>query len=76
MSLHTLAHLSDLHFGQGPAREAVALALCQALIESSIEHVVVTGDVTNKGRDLEMSLFLDVFGPLLRQGRLTLVPGN
>ena len=76
MTLHTLAHLSDLHFGQGPAREAMARALCQALIESTIDHVVVTGDITNKGRDVEMSLFLDVFAPLLRQGRLTVVPGN
>jgi predicted MPP superfamily phosphohydrolase len=76
MTLHTLAHLSDLHFGQGPAREAMARALCQALIDSAIDHVVVTGDVTNKGRDVEMSLFLDVFAPLLRQGRLTVVPGN
>ena len=49
MTLHTLAHLSDLHFGQGPAREAMARALCQALIESTIGHVVVTGDITNKG---------------------------
>ena len=76
MTVHTLAHLSDLHFGQGPAREAMARALCQALIESTIEHVVVTGDITNKGRDVEMSLFLEVFAPLLRQGRLTVVPGN
>lgn len=76
MTVHTLAHLSDLHFGQGPAREAMARALCQALIESAIDHVVVTGDITNKGRDVEMSLFLDVFAPLLRQGRLTVVPGN
>ena len=76
MILHTLAHLSDLHFGQGPAREAMARALCQVLIESTIGHVVVTGDITNKGRDVEMSLFLDVFAPLFRQGRLTVVPGN
>src|SRR5262249_3540135 len=39
-------------------------------------HVVVTGDITHRGRDLEMAMFLDVFDPLLRQGRLTVVPGN
>jgi Icc protein len=76
MSLHTLAHLSDLHFGQGASREAMARALCQAHIDSSVHHVVVTGDITNKGRDVEMSLFLDVFAPLIRQGRLTVIPGN
>ena len=58
MTSQTLAHLSDLHFGQGAAREAMARALCQALIESTIDRVVVTGDITNKGRDVEMSLFL------------------
>ncbi len=76
MILHALAHLSDLHLGQGPGREAMARTLCQVLVDSAIDHVVVTGDVTNKGRDEEMSLFLDVFAPLLRQGRLTVVPGN
>jgi 3',5'-cyclic-AMP phosphodiesterase len=76
MTLHTLAHLSDLHFGQGPAREAMARALCQSMIESAIEHVVVTGDITHRGRDVEMASFLEVFAPLLRQGRLSVVPGN
>jgi len=76
MTLQTLAHLSDLHLGQGPARETTALALCRGLVESGIDHVVLTGDITNKGRDVEMSLFMDVFAPLLRQGRLTVVPGN
>lgn len=76
MTLRTLAHLSDLHFGQGPAREATARALCQAVMASTVNHVVVTGDITHRGRDLEMAMFLDVFDPLLRQGRLTVVPGN
>jgi 3',5'-cyclic AMP phosphodiesterase CpdA len=76
MSLRTLAHLSDLHFGQGAEREATALALCRVLLESAVDHVVVTGDITNKGRDEEMARFLDVFAPLLQQGRLTMVPGN
>jgi len=76
MTLHTLAHLSDLHFGQGPAREAMARALCQSVMESSIDHVVVTGDITHRGRDIEMASFLQVFDPLLRQGRMTVVPGN
>jgi 3',5'-cyclic AMP phosphodiesterase CpdA len=76
MSLHTLAHLSDLHFGQGPAREAMARALCQAMIDSAIDQVVVTGDITHRGRDVEMASFGEVFAPLLRQGRLTVVPGN
>ncbi len=76
MTLHTLAHLSDLHLGQGAAREATARALCRTLLESAIDHVVVTGDVTHRGRDVEMAVFLDVFAPLLRHGRMSVVPGN
>ncbi len=71
-----LAHLSDLHLGLGRAQEAAARALVEALQEASVEQVVVTGDVTHRGRDEEMSLFLDVVAPLQRAHRLTVVPGN
>ena len=50
--------------------------LCQVLVESGVDHVVVTGDITNKGRDQEMASFQETFAPLLRQGRMTVVPGN
>lgn len=76
MILRSLAHLSDLHFGQGPAREDMSRALCRVLADSTVDHVVVTGDITNKGRDQEMASFREAFAPLLRQGRMTLVPGN
>ena len=33
----TLAHLSDLHFGQSPAVEQMASALCQTLLASKID---------------------------------------
>jgi 3',5'-cyclic-AMP phosphodiesterase len=72
----TLAHLSDLHLGQGLAREAAARALVEALQDADVSHVVVTGDLTQRGRDEEMSLFLDIFAPLQRAHRLTVVPGN
>ena len=76
MMQHTLAHLSDLHLGHGPAREAAARALVEAVQEAHVDHVVVTGDLTQRGRDEEMSLFLDIFAPLQRAHRLTVVPGN
>jgi Icc protein len=76
MSLKTLAHLSDLHLGLGRANEAAARALVEALQEAQVDQVVVTGDLTHRGRDEEMSLFLDVFAPLQRAHRLTVVPGN
>jgi len=76
MSLQTLAHLYDLHLGLGRASEAAARALVEAQQEAQVDQVVVTGDVTHRGRDEEMSLFLDIFAPLQRAHRLTVVPGN
>lgn len=76
MSLRTLAHLSDLHLGLGRAEEAAARALVETLQEAYVDEVVVTGDLTHRGRDEELSLFLDVFAPLQRAHRLTVVPGN
>jgi Icc protein len=76
MRAQTLAHLSDLHLGLGRGQEAAARALVEALQEAQVDQVVVTGDLTHRGRDEEMSLFLDVFAPLQRAHRLTVVPGN
>ncbi len=76
MSFQTLAHLSDLHLGGGRANEASARALVEALQEAQVDQVVVTGDITHRGRDEEMSLFFDIFAPLSRAHRLTVVPGN
>ncbi|MGO9066009.1 MAG: metallophosphoesterase family protein [Myxococcaceae bacterium] len=76
MSFQTLAHLSDLHLGRSPADEAAARALVETLQEAQVDQVAVTGDVTHRGRDEEMSLFFDVFAPLTRSHRLTVVPGN
>jgi 3',5'-cyclic-AMP phosphodiesterase len=76
MTSRTLAHLSDLHLGLGRANEASARALVEALQEAQVDQVVVTGDLTHRGRDEEMSLFLDIFAPLQRAHRLTVVPGN
>jgi len=76
MMTHTLAHLSDLHIGQGQRQNDSARALVELLEAMDIEQVVVTGDLTHRGRDEEMSLFLDIFAPLQQAHRLTVVPGN
>jgi len=71
-----LAHLSDLHLGRGEATLRRAEALCARLLADEIDDVVVTGDVTHRGRAAEWALFLDAFAPLFEQGRVTVVPGN
>src|SRR6267142_1904790 len=71
-----LAHLSDLHMGRGPEDDAQAEQLAGALLELGIDHVLVTGDVTHRGRRREWDLFEETFAVLLSSGRLTVVPGN
>jgi 3',5'-cyclic AMP phosphodiesterase CpdA len=72
----TIAHLSDLHFGASQTTPERAKEIVRALLIAGIDHVVVTGDITDNGRDHELRLFHQAFSPLLDQGRLTVVPGN
>lgn len=72
--MRTLAHLSDLHLGRSLETDAAAARLRAALDE--VDHTVVTGDVTNRGRRDELARFHQLFGDLVRRGRLSVVPGN
>jgi len=72
----TLAHLSDLHFGLGPRTHAASVRLVTELLRRGVGHVVVTGDITHRGRTAEYAAFLETFAPLLRSGQLTVIPGN
>jgi 3',5'-cyclic AMP phosphodiesterase CpdA len=74
--MQRLAHLSDLHFGERPGHAVAARALVRSLLEEEIDHVVVTGDVTHEGRIEEYETWLEVFEPLLREKRVTVIPGN
>lgn len=69
-----IAHLSDLHLGLGAANEAAAACLVDALLAEDVDLVVVSGDVTHRGRRAELRIFQRLFAPLL--GRLVVVPGN
>lgn len=72
----TLAHLSDLHLGASRANEVAARRLVEQLLVDGIDHVAVTGDLTHSGRIDQWELFCQIFAPLKRTGRLTIVPGN
>ena len=70
----TLAHVSDLHIGRDAATDRAAAAVCEALLGARIDEILVTGDVTNRGRAVEHARFERLFAPL--RDRLLVVPGN
>jgi 3',5'-cyclic-AMP phosphodiesterase len=72
----TLAHISDLHLGRDSTTDAAAQFLVEALLAARVDDVLLTGDVTHRGRRSELRLFERTFAPLLEQGRLAVVPGN
>ena len=76
MTAITVAHLSDLHLGDGHERTRVAARLLAGLAESTLTHVVVTGDLTHSGRLDDYQLAQALLAPLAKQGRLTVIPGN
>jgi 3',5'-cyclic AMP phosphodiesterase CpdA len=71
--VRTIAHLSDLHIGRDGAA-AAARRLVWALDAAGVDQVVVTGDLTDRGRVDELREFRRAFAPLA--GRLAVVPGN
>ncbi|HEX6837190.1 MAG TPA: metallophosphoesterase [Polyangia bacterium] len=72
--IRTLAHLSDLHLGRSPAHDEEVARAVEAT--EAVDHVVVSGDVTDRGRADEQARFERLFAPLAAAGRLTVVPGN
>lgn len=72
----TIAHLSDLHLGRSLTHFIAAQAIRRAIDDVRADRVIVTGDVTDRGRDREYALFEEVFGSLREEGRLIVVPGN
>lgn len=76
MTTRRFAHLSDLHLGSSGPYVDRAAALVRRLEADRIDHVIITGDLTHQGGHDEAQCFRDVFAPLLRQGRVTFVPGN
>lgn len=70
----TIAHVSDLHLGRDRRTDDAAARLVEALLEAEVGTVLVTGDVTHRGRRSELGTFETIFAPL--RGRVAVVPGN
>jgi Icc protein len=76
MVMLLLAHLSDLHLGRSQRTDERAVRLCRMLVDRAVDHVVVSGDVTHRGRSRDLARFQTIFAPFLERDRLTVVPGN
>jgi 3',5'-cyclic-AMP phosphodiesterase len=74
MGTRTLAHISDLHLGREATTDTATRDLVHALVEANVDEVLLTGDVTHRGRRSELATFRRVFAPL--EDRLVVVPGN
>lgn len=72
--IQTLAHISDLHLGRSEATDLEVARAVAAL--GAVDHVIVSGDVTHRGRRDELGRFERMFAPLVAAGRVTVVPGN
>ncbi len=71
--MRSIAHLSDLHLGAPGA--AAAFQHCVEQLRRE-DLVVVTGDLTHRGRAPELALFQRLAAPLIDEGRLVALPGN
>ncbi|HNW59728.1 MAG TPA: metallophosphoesterase [bacterium] len=73
-----LAHLSDLHLGLSPERDALIVRRFEELAALRPDHLVISGDLSQHGREAEWS----ALRTLLQQygwydpARLTVIPGN
>jgi len=72
--VRTIAHLSDLHIGKDPENDRAAGQLALALEASGVDRVLVSGDLTHRGRVEELAAWRRLSAPL--RDRLVVVPGN
>jgi 3',5'-cyclic-AMP phosphodiesterase len=70
----TLIHISDLHIGQDAKADERAARLAQTLAEFRADTILLTGDVTHRGRLEELERFEELFAPV--RSKLIVVPGN
>jgi 3',5'-cyclic AMP phosphodiesterase CpdA len=89
---YRIAHLSDLHIsadrsslrhrfrawaGKSQAKSLINLrAVTRDMEQQDVDHLLVTGDLTNAAKDEEMEACRAALGEFVRTDRLTIVPGN
>lgn len=69
-----LAHISDLHFGRKVFDKS--LRKLASSLEKEVDHVILTGDITEHGFNKQYKAFQDTFEDLIDKNRITIVAGN
>jgi hypothetical protein len=71
----TIAHFGDLRIGSCDGALRRAYALRDRALAAEVDHLVVTGDLTEHGDPDELLLLRRALAPLLAPTRATIVPG-
>jgi 3',5'-cyclic AMP phosphodiesterase CpdA len=73
-----IAHLSDLHLGLSPSQDALVEQQLQEIERFGVEHLVISGDLSQHGHPGEFASLLDLLWrySFLDETRLTVIPGN
>lgn len=66
------AHISDLHVGKIPKNKH--LALLKSLDKEKVDFILVTGDVTDLGKNNQWNKFIELYKPIWE--KLIIIPGN
>ena len=77
---YLIAHISDLHLNPVyfPERTNSFRSLLHQCKQMNVDHIIITGDVTNQAKKEELEHFRDVLGEfsLLDGGKVTVIIGN
>lgn len=67
-----IAHISDLHFGRIKTKRLIELK--DSLKRQEVDHIMLTGDITDTGKQQQWDKFQEIFKELMN--KIVLVPGN
>lgn len=73
-----IAHISDIHAQNTPAFRSRFLSLLKSIRGHDIDHLIITGDLTDKGRGEEYNIVIDILNEyrFTTSKELTVIPGN
>lgn len=73
-----IAHISDIHANTTPSFQSRFRNLLESVRERDVDHLIVTGDLTDKATSEEYDVVIDILNDFgFRDGKtVTVIPGN